>query len=264
MMITILLIRGLSRQQGHWGEFPAILRQAFKEQKITVNLAFEDLPGFGTRYQQNSPSYIEKIAELLVPTLAKLNNETGQKIHLLGISMGGMVALELARRCPEFCESLVMINSSVKPVSRFYQRLQSRAYPAFLKAFIHPSMRESERQILKISTEKYAQDARLLDYWLYLRENYPPSRKAALNQIVAASQYLAPIKKPLAQVCLIASKRDLIASHHCTQNLAKYWGIEYYLHPEAGHDIALDEPEWLADNLLHFVQNIYSISFPTI
>ena len=263
-MITILLIRGLSRQQGHWGEFPTILRRAFNEKNIAVNLAFEDLPGFGIRYRQQSPSTIEKIAELLIPTLEKLHRKTNQKIHLLGISMGGMVALELANRCPEFCESLVMINSSVKPVAHVFQRLQPQAYPVFIKAFLHPYRRESEHQILKISTEKYAQDARLLNYWLYLRENYPPSRKAVLQQIVAASQYLAPIKKPLAQVCLMASKRDRVASHHCTQNLAKYWGIDYHLHPEAGHDIALDEPEWLADNLVNFVQNIYSISFPTI
>ncbi|MFT6028918.1 MAG: pimeloyl-ACP methyl ester carboxylesterase [Oleiphilaceae bacterium] len=263
-MITILLIRGLSRQQEHWGEFPTILRRAFKEKNIAVNLAFEDLPGFGIRYQQKSPSSIEKIAALLVPTLDRLHKESKQKIHLLGISMGGMVALELARRCPEFCESLVMINSSVKPVAHMFQRLQPQAYSIFIKAFLHPSMRESERQILQISTEKYAQDARLLNYWLYLRENYPPSRKAALQQIVAASRYLAPIKKPLASVCLIASKRDRIASHHCTQNLAEYWGIDYHLHPEAGHDIALDEPEWLADNLVNFVQNMYSISFRTI
>lgn len=251
-MITILFIRGLSRQQGHWGKFPTILAQALNERGLKVNLVFEDLPGFGCRNQQSSPSSIEKIAELLSPTLEKLYSKTEQKIHLLGISMGGMIALELAKRFPEFCESLVMINSSVKPVSRMYQRLQPSAYLAFFKAWFHPVMRESERQILKVSSEKYAHDEALLDNWLSLRKMQPPSRIAAFKQMIAASKYQAPDSPPLKKVLLVASKKDLVASYKCTLNLAEYWHIQAIIHETAGHDLALDEPVFLAKRLLNF------------
>lgn len=245
-MITILLIRGLSRQQGHWGEFPKCLEREFEKQGLEFKIAFEDLPGFGKRHQQTSPSNIAKIAELLVPTLEKLSIESHQKIHLVGISMGGMVAMELAGRFPEYCESLVMINSSVKPVARFYQRLRPKAYPAFLKAWFHPFMRESERQILKISSENRIHDEILLDNWLELRKNNPPSRIAAIKQLIAASRFEAPSRPPINKVLLVASKNDHVASYLCTVNLANYWQVESVIHETAGHDLALDEPEWLA------------------
>jgi pimeloyl-ACP methyl ester carboxylesterase len=248
-MITILLIRGLSRQQGHWGEFPNYLKLALKEKGAEVNLIFEDLPGFGNRNQQKSPSTIEKIAELLVPTLENLYTGTKRKVHIVGISMGGMVALELARRFPIYCQSLVMINSSVKPVSCFFHRLQPKAYPALVKAWFHPLRRESEREILKISSELYGKDEELLNHWLSLRKKQAPSRKAAFLQIIAASQYQAPLNKPIEHVCLIASKKDRVVSHQCTLNLAKYWDIQCYLHLDGGHDLSLDDPSWLSETL---------------
>ena len=252
-MMTILLIRGLSRQQGHWGEFAEVLTRRLKDSGVEANLVFEDLPGFGNRNQESSPSSIEKIAELLFSTLEQLHNKTGQKIHLLGISMGGMIALELAKRFPELCESLVMINSSVKPVSRIYQRLRPSAYSALFKAWFHPVMRESERQILNISSEKYAQDDALLDKWLRLRKKQPPSRTAAFKQIIAASKFQAPACPPLKKVLLIASKKDRVASYKCTENLAKYWSIKSIVHESAGHDLALDEPEWLANIIVDWI-----------
>lgn len=249
-MITILLVRGLSRQQGHWGEFPDRLKQTLSKNGSEVNLVFEDLPGFGLRYEQRSPSSIEKIAELLLPRLERLYRDTNQKVHLLGISMGGMVALELARRLPDLCESLVMINSSVKPVSNLFQRFQPKAYPAVIKAWCHPLMEESERQILNLSTEKHKDDSSILNYWLKLRRTFPPSRIAAFRQIVAASQFHAPRVAPLQKILLIASKNDRIASHLCTVNLANYWQLKAIIHDSAGHDIALDEPEWLAETIV--------------
>lgn len=252
-MITILLIRGLSRQQGHWGEFSKILTQALNNQGLEANLVFEDLPGFGSRYQQKSPVSIEKIAELLAPTLVRLHQETSRKVHLLGISMGGMIALALAQRFPDYCESLIMINSSVKPVSKFYQRLQPTAYPAILKAWFHPNKRQSERAILNISTEYYKNDSLILARWLALRTQFPPSRQAALRQIIAASVFRTPVRPPVKKVLLIAAKNDRVAHYSCTLNLAKLWGLPYLLHAQAGHDLALDDPEWLASQITFFI-----------
>lgn len=246
MKLTFFLLRGLSRQQAHWGCFPKYLARALLEEGIESDFVFEDLPGFGARFQELSPSSIEEIARLLAPSLEKIPGQ----VHLLGLSMGGMLALELARRYPEKCQSLVMINSSVKPVARFYQRLQLRAYPAFLKAWFHPLKQASEQQILGISTEKYQQDEALLDTWLSYRKSHPPSRLAAVKQILAAARYQAPPQKPLDRVLLIASRKDRIASYRCTEQLAEFWGISPLIHATAGHDLPLDEPEWLLEHLV--------------
>ena len=245
MKLTFLLLRGLSRQQAHWGVFPKQLASTLQSKGITTEFVFQDLPGFGERYQEASPASIEAIADRLGPSIEKIND----RIQLLGLSMGGMLALELARRYPQKCQTLVMINSSVKPAARFYQRLQPAAYSAFLKAFLLPSRKLSEAQILAISSERYAQDEALLDTWLYHRGRQPPSRAAALKQILAASRYLAPAEPPIERVLLIASRRDRIASYRCTEQLADFWRLSSLIHPEAGHDLPLDAPEWLVEQL---------------
>lgn len=250
MKLSFLMLRGLSRQQAHWGVFPKLLSSALQEQGIATDFLFEDMPGFGERYLESSPASIEAIADKLSASIEKMHTP----VQLLGLSMGGMLALELARRYPQKCQSLVMINSSVKPAARFYQRLQPSAYTAFLKAFLLPSRRLSEAQILAISSENYQHDEVLLDTWLYHRDRQPPSRMAALKQILAASRYVAPEQPPLEQVLLIASRKDRIASFRCTEQLAKYWGLKPLIHPDAGHDLPLDEPEWLVEKLLNWYQ----------
>lgn len=255
MKLTLLLLRGLSRQQAHWGCFPKQLARALLAEGFETEFVFEDLPGFGARFQEPSPANIEDIADLLAPTLEKINGQ----IQLLGISMGGMLALELAGRYPEKCQSLVMINSSVKPVARFYQRLQPRAYPAFLKAWFHPLKQASERQILAISTAKYQQDEALLDTWLSYRKSHPPSRLAAIKQILAAARYQAPPQKPIERVLLIASRKDRIASYRCTEKLAEFWGLTPLINASAGHDLPLDEPEWLVEHLVSWYRKTLNI-----
>jgi pimeloyl-ACP methyl ester carboxylesterase len=254
MKLTFLLLRGLSRQQAHWGTFPKQLASAFSKQGIQADFFFEDLPGFGERFQQKSPASIEGIADILAQRLEQIPG----KLQLIGISMGGMLALELAKRYPHKCQSLAMINSSVKPAASFYQRLQPRAYPAFLKAWFYPFRQASEQQILNISTEKYQNDPALLDTWLYYRQSQPPSRVAAFKQILAAARYQAPSVKPLKHVLLIASRHDKIASYRCTQQLADYWGLTPLIHPDAGHDLPLDAPEWLVEQLVSwYVSKLY-------
>jgi pimeloyl-ACP methyl ester carboxylesterase len=51
---TWLLLRGLTREAGHWGDFPQQLQAALPEARI---LAI-DLPGNGTLHRQASPSTI--------------------------------------------------------------------------------------------------------------------------------------------------------------------------------------------------------------
>lgn len=258
MKLTFLMLRGLSRQQGHWGTFPKQLAQRFLSQGIQAEFVFEDLPGFGERFRESSPVTIEAIADQLAGCISEVSG----KLQLLGLSMGGMLALELANRYPEKCQSLVMINSSVKPTARFYQRLQPSAYSAFLKAFLLPSRKLSEARILAISSERYHQDEALLDTWLYFRRKYPPSRVAALKQILAAARYRAPTEPPIENVLLIASRKDRIAHYRCTEQLAEYWRLRPLIHPQAGHDLPLDDPEWLVGQLVTWYLTNFNDSLP--
>ena len=54
-----ILLRGLTREHAHWGNFPSRLREAFPDHLFhTV-----DLPGTGVRYRENSPSTVAAIRQ---------------------------------------------------------------------------------------------------------------------------------------------------------------------------------------------------------
>lgn len=248
--LTIMMIRGLSRQQAHWGAFPDRLKQALEEKGVMVTFLFEDLPGFGHRFRQKSPDSIEKIAELLVPTLEKKVQTSKQKVHLLGISMGGMVAAELAKRFPQWCESLVLINTSFSDLSPIYHRMQPSAILSALTSWCHPSRCVSERTILSLSSPRNKKNTDLLNDWLEYRTRFPPSRLAAIKQMIAAYKYRSPRNRPIPHIKIIASKGDSIAHFSCSLRLGNYWNESIDLHPWAGHDLPLEDPDWLIASLV--------------
>ena len=210
----------------------------------------EDLPGFGVRDQQASPRSIGKIAEHVADAVF----QHGPQVKLLGLSMGGMVALELARRWPMQCHSLVLVNSSFKPYAPLIHRLRPRAYARVVKALLHPSEQASEAQILSLSSRAHANNADILQAWTQLRKQQPPSRLAVLNQFIAAGRFTYRGARPIDRVLLLASEQDQLVNVQCSQGIAQAWHADLKLHPEAGHDLALDAPHWLASTIAHWQQ----------
>ena len=59
-MSTWILLRGLTREQGHWGDFVPQLKAALPAE---ATLLTPDLPGNGVLHQQTSPSRVEDMVE---------------------------------------------------------------------------------------------------------------------------------------------------------------------------------------------------------
>ena len=246
-MKPCLLIRGLSRQQLHWGVFPQYLKEM-----SDCRILFEDLPGFGERRDILSPKTIEEISTSLDESVIQQTS----KVNLIGISLGGMVALELARKHPQKVNSLVLINSSFKPYAKFYQRLKPSAYSTVMQAWLNPMVKESERKILTLSTNIREYDSDLLDKWVNIRIQNPPDRRSTVHQIMAARSYCFNGPKPIENILMLASKKDKIVNPVCTKNAAKAWNITPLIHDTAGHDLALDAPEWLAQEITNWYKHI--------
>jgi len=246
-MEPCLLIRGLSRQQLHWGLFPRYLKEMGGGR-----IQFEDLPGFGERRDILSPTTIEEISA----SIAESVTQQTSKVNLIGISLGGMVALELARVHPHKINSLVLINSSFKPYAKFYERLKPSAYSSVIQALLNPRVKESERKILKLSTNFRQDDSGLLEEWINIRTQHPPSRRSTIRQIMAASRYCFNGPKPIENIMMLASRKDKIVNPICTKHAAKAWGISPLIHDAAGHDLALDAPKWLAQEISDWYKHI--------
>lgn len=232
-----VLLRGLTRESRHWGDFPERMESAFGAKAICL-----DLPGNGRRNQMQSPASVEAMADWCHEEIVRAG--VRRPCAILAMSLGAMVAVAWAERHPQDIGRAVLINTSLRPFSAFYHRLLPRNYFRVLGLLALPaSARRIETAILRMTTRRAA-DA-VIGQWLVWRTENPVSRRNALTQLFAAIGYRAPSGRPIDQTLLLAAACDGLVSPACSLRLAAHWNVPLQLHPDAGHDLPLDDPEWV-------------------
>lgn len=235
-----ILLRGLMRETRHWGEFPQVLAAHFP----TTGIVMLDLPGNGSLHSQRSPDYVHDMSEACRCQLQERG--IAPPYNLLALSLGAMVACDWATRHPSEVDKAVLINTSLRPFSPFHQRLRPRNYATLLRLAIGKDDDAwRERTILRLTSNRHP-PARLLSEWMrYLRER-PVTRANALRQLSAAMRYEAPRQPPDADFLVLCGMGDRLVNPHCSITLAQQWQAPLRAHENAGHDLTLDEPEWVA------------------
>jgi len=235
-----ILLRGLTREARHWGGFPQQLGEAFPGASVICL----DLPGNGRLNGRASPPNVEAMADYCHAELAKL--DIAAPCRVLAMSLGAMVAVAWAQRHPDDVAAAVLINTSLRPFSPFYRRMRPANYPRLLRLFgSRASDREMETAILELTTRLQRNPAAVIEQWLHWRRQNPVSRRNALIQLLAAARYLAPRQPPLGHLLLLAGAGDALVDPRCSLQLAAAWGAPIAVHPEAGHDLPLDDEAWV-------------------
>ncbi|AMM24661.1 alpha/beta fold hydrolase [Variovorax sp. PAMC 28711] len=236
-----VLLRGLTREAGHWGALPTLL----SERLPGVRVLTIDLPGAGARHALQSPLSIRTAME---DCRAQLHALGVTRCHLLAMSLGAMVAVEWAHRHPEEIGSAVLVNTSLRPFSAFHQRLRPRHYAALL-GVLWPWRNAHSREATVLRLTSRLHDARasraLIDDWVALRARHPVSTVNALRQLVAAARYRAPAQPPAVPLKVLVGAGDALVNPLCSHRLAGRWRLPIAVHPSAGHDLALDDPQWV-------------------
>lgn len=245
-MSTWVLLRGLTRESGHWGPFTAQLQAALPGCEV---LAL-DLPGNGHLYQQSSPTQVDGMVAHCRAALAR--RQVYGPVHVLGMSLGAMVAVAWSATYPHEVAAQVLVNTSLRPFSPFYQRLRPGNYARLLRLAL-PGATPAlwERSILDMTSNAPHPD--LLPQWLALRQRHPVSRANALRQLLAAARYTAPARWATPTL-LLASAHDRLVSAACSQALARHGPYPLRLHPWAGHDLPLDDAAWVVQQVAEQVQ----------
>lgn len=233
-----VLLRGLWREARHWGEFPAQLQQQFPEALIST----PDIPGNGLRNHETSPDTIVGMTDAL-----RQQVDLSQPIRLVALSMGGMIAIDWISRYPAEIETAVLINTSARPLSPFYHRLRWTAYLHVLPLIFH-SAEQREADILRLTSNRHSHDGKLLQNWQQWQRQNPVSSASARNQLLAAMRF-SVTAKPQQPLLVVSSRADRLVDYRCGQKLAQTWNTDYWEHESAGHDLPLDEPEWLAQRI---------------
>lgn len=241
-MTTWIFLRGLTREARHWGDFPQRFQAALPEAVILT----PDLPGNGSRYRETSPWRIETSMEAVRADLARQGHRPPYR--LLALSLGGMVALAWATRHPQEIEAAVLLSTSLRPHNPLLHRLRPAAWPVLLQLLTAP-LETRERAILELTSQRPREMAGLVPDWVDWARQCPVTRRNALRQLLAAARFRLR-QKPSVPLLLLAGVEDRMVSPQCTRALAATWNLAPILHPTAGHDLTLDAPEWVVDQVL--------------
>ena len=244
---TWVLLRGLTRGQGHWGRFPAQLQAALPPGSVVLT---PDMAGNGQRHTERSP---DTVSDLLDDLRAQLPPSSGP-FRVLAMSLGAMVAAHWAHTHPQELRSAVLINTSLRPFSPFWQRLRPRQYPRILRLLItQPDPAVWERAILSMTSRQAVQPDAVLHEWVRLRTQHPVSTRNALAQLRAAIGYRAPAAPPPVPLLLLNGQGDQLVHPDCSSRLAHAWQCPLLRHPTAGHDLPLDDPEWVIQQVTEWM-----------
>lgn len=245
-----VLLRGLARDQRHWGDLPARLQAVLPAGTPVLAL---DAPGNGARWRERSPARVDAMAQDARAQLAA-RGATGP-VHVLALSLGAMVAVDWAARHPAELASLVLVNTSLRPFSPPWQRLRAANWPRLLKLLLtRPDAATLERAVLQLTSARPdAHAAQVLPAWVRWRAQAPVRPANVARQLAAAARCRAPRTPPPLPITWLVGAGDRLVDPRCTDRAAAAWGGPVRRHPWAGHDLPLDDPDWVVSAVLQHV-----------
>lgn len=239
-----VLIRGIMSESFHWWDFIPLLNKQFPRDHFYT----ADILGNGQSCHLKTPLCIKKNITHLRGQAPK----KGKKI-LLGFSLGGMLSLEWAHHHPEDVKAIVLINCSFNN-SPFYQRLTPYSVSKIIKSALIKDHHAREEMILHLTTSNLSPQKRKLvaQHWGERGLAYRVKPMNFFRQLYIASkiQQRATQKAP---VLILSSSQDKVVHPECSQRIAHKWNLELHTHPYAGHDLTLDDPQWVLEKLQDFV-----------
>jgi pimeloyl-ACP methyl ester carboxylesterase len=239
---TWVLLRGLVREARHWGDFPQRLARRLPAGDTVCSL---DLPGNGGLWREASPA---SVSGMVAAARAQLPPRQGRV--LVALSLGGMVALDWAANAPGEVEGCVLINSSLGRFSPFWQRLRTGSLPALARWTLPGPAAARERAIYRITSNRAPNEAVIAD-WARHAGSAPVSAANAARQLWAAARFRAPAA-PKVPVLVLCSRGDRLVSPRCSHAIARAWDLPLREHPDAGHDLPLDAPDWVIEQIVQW------------
>ena len=235
-----IFLRGLTRETAHWGSFPDDFRQALPAAQVISR----DLPGNGQLHQIKSRLSVGSVVDFCRHELASRGAKP--PYFVLAMSLGAMVATEWAYRFPKEIAGCVLINTSFKVFSPFYHRLRPGNYLALLHiALVSHAPGDMEAALLRLTSHRIAGRDSTLAAWIDTRLRRPVSAGNALRQLISAVRYRAGLEAPDVPLLILVSQLDRLVHVECSQAIALHWKCPLAVHASAGHDLPLDDPDWV-------------------
>lgn len=235
-----LLLRGLGRDKRHWGQFVKMFEQSFPDDKVSTL----DTCGNGTFAAMKSPLKIKHYTEHCRNRLASDERE----VHLVALSLGGMIAMDWAQRYPDEVQSVTLINTSAANLTATYHRIDFKTLGKLVWTILFAGdARRIEHAILQTTSNRVISNDTLSSWSLY-REQRTTSIVNLLRQLFAASRFkLGKLSKM--PILVLASRQDRLVKSIAGEAIAEHLQCPIQYHPDAGHDLPLDDGRWIIDQI---------------
>jgi alpha-beta hydrolase superfamily lysophospholipase len=241
-MATWILLRGLTRESGHWGNFLQQFQQAYHED-VMLPL---DFPGNGVWHDQASPWSVSAMVQHCRMQLAAKGMKPPYCV--LALSLGAMVSVAWTKAHPEEISRQVLVNTSLRPFSPFYLRFQPYNVATVGRLVLTAAGAKAWEHAIWRMTSRLS-DPAVVNDWVTLRQLHPVSPLNALRQLWAAARFTAPTQAPATPTLLLASTHDSLVSVQCSRSVAHAWHWPLIEHPAAGHDLPLDDGPWVIQHM---------------
>ena len=247
--MTWVLLRGLTREARHWGGFADQLAAHIGQDPVIAL----DLPGNGDFYQQPSPTSVSAMVLFARHQLLTLNIKPPYR--LLAMSLGGMVATSWAQRYPVEVVRLVLLNTSMRPLSSLTERLRPENWAKLgLLAAGWQDSDYAESSIHQLTCNLKSHQGEDLALWRQIRKIAPVSRSNALRQLLAAAHFTCASSAPCCPVLVMSSSADRLVNPVCSTQLAEAWQATHHKHQWAGHDLPHDDGQWVCEQVRDWLE----------
>ncbi len=253
----VVLVRGLAREAGHWHGFDRVLI----ERLAPVKVEHHDLAGNGAQWWRRSSSSIERLAADLRERVWAAGQ---QPPIVIAVSLGAMASLAWSMRWSgDPIRGLVVINTSVGGLCKPWQRMRIAGLLRTLGALVEADPVARELAILSLTSARFGNDLALAREQALIHERRPVARRNVLRQMLAGARFRAhaPLPRPLPLLVLNGAD-DRLVDPICSRRIAASFAGRLEVHPRAGHDLTLDDPQWCAEKIADWMARIESVTRP--
>ena len=242
----IILLRGLGREAGHWGSSLKTFKAFFPHSQIFT----PDLPGAGVNHKNDVPFGLKKFIPILREQVDLKPNENN---IIMGLSLGGMCTMEWIRQYPQDFKGAVLMNTSFGDVSLPWKRMKpdlliQMAIAQFQKK---EAGEEVVMEIISNNPSGYEENLKIAYELLKLR---PMKFQSLVKQLLAGAFYRLRSREISTPLLVLGSTNDKMVSSECSVSLGKKLNCEVRLHPWAGHELPMDDAEWVCRQVRNWWQ----------
>lgn len=241
----LVLIQGMGFDRFGWQPVLRKLRRHFR-------LVLADNRGSG---RSALPAGSFSVADMTADVLAVLDDAGIRRAHLMGVSLGGMVAQELVVDHPERVDGLVLVSTTPGWPFAYPMPAASMALIAAAGRMTREvALRRHTENALSARTVKYRPE--VADRLVELQSSRPADPRALSAQAAAGARYAGRLRQARihARTLVVHGDADTVVDPGNGKLLAdRIPDAQLVIFPELGHLLFWEDPDGFTDAVISFL-----------